>query len=185
MNRKHFFGMVLVLIVIAASIYRYMQYAELEANPVVMEVNAPASSIVIREEEVQKIAGKTPIKLYFLDANTNGLRVEMRYVPDGEINKGLENICIITVNELIRGPAESSGLERVMPEGLQLNAVVVSGDRVELDFNEMILVDDARVQELIVASLERSLKDNHGFTEVVITKEGEEVGGRSIWMNQD
>jgi len=83
----------------------------------------PASSIVMGEEEAEKLSGKVPIRLYFANEDNTKLKLEIRYIPVSEAKKSVNNLAATIVNELINGP-KSSNLKATIPKGTKLKPPV-------------------------------------------------------------
>ncbi|MCX7710056.1 MAG: GerMN domain-containing protein [Clostridia bacterium] len=83
----------------------------------------PASSIVMNEDEAQKLTDKVPIHLYFA-GDDNKLRLEVRYIQVAEAKKSVGNLASTIVKELINGPGTESKLKATIPAGTKLRAPV-------------------------------------------------------------
>ncbi len=80
----------------------------------------PVSSIVLNEEEAQKLTDKMPVRLYFTNNDNSKLFLEIRYIPMAEAKKGTSALAAAILEELIKGPAKGSGLKPTIPEGTKL-----------------------------------------------------------------
>lgn len=84
----------------------------------------PVSSIVMNEEEAQKITDKVPMYLYFSNEDNTKLLLEVRYIPASEAKKSVSNLASVVVRELIKGPQERKDAKSLIPEGADLRAPV-------------------------------------------------------------
>ncbi len=83
----------------------------------------PVSSILLSEEDAQKLNEKLQVHLYFSDQDGTRLVREIRYVDMNEAKQGTEQLASILVKELVKGPSEST-LKATIPEGAALRSPV-------------------------------------------------------------
>jgi germination protein M len=97
----------------------------------------PVSSLIYTAENASEIAEKTPLFLYFSNAEKTMLCLEVRYVPNAEYEE-LEPARKVeyVVNELLKGPSANTGLLSFIPPGTSLRSpVVVVEGCAQIDFN--------------------------------------------------
>lgn len=80
----------------------------------------PVSSIVIGESEAGKLTDKTPLRLYFANADNTKLKLEIRYVETAEAKKSDSTLASTVIKELIKGPSDNTAFNRTVPEETRL-----------------------------------------------------------------
>ncbi len=90
----------------------------------------PVSSIVIGEDEASKLTDKTPIRLYFANADNSKLKLEIRYIETTEAKRSVSNLASIVIRELIKGPSDETALKRTIPAEAKLRTPVSISDKV-------------------------------------------------------
>lgn len=135
MKKKGLLFFVCILIIITACVLKYNQFMNTDKENSGNELT-PASSIAISEDEAKKISNMTPIRLYFLNKDGSKLRQEIRYIPDAQAEKGNEYLSTVIINELIKGPAASSGLGALLPASFKINSVIVQESEAIVDLGK-------------------------------------------------
>lgn len=90
----------------------------------------PVSSIVINEEDANRLSGKTPIRLYFANEDNTKLKMEIRYVDSAEAQKSTSHLASIIIGELIKGPSDESSFKRTIPAEAKLRTPVSISNKV-------------------------------------------------------
>ncbi len=90
----------------------------------------PVSSIVIGEDEASKLTDKTPIRLYFANADNTKLKLEIRYIDTAEAKKSTSNLASIIIKELIKGPTDETAFKRTIPAEAKLRTPVSISEKV-------------------------------------------------------
>jgi len=80
----------------------------------------PVSSIVIGETEANKLTDKTPIRLYFANADNTKLKLEIRYVDTAEVKKSDNTLASAVITELIKGPSDNTAFKSTVPAETKL-----------------------------------------------------------------
>ncbi len=80
----------------------------------------PVSSIVIGETEASKLTDKTPLRLYFANADNTKLKLEIRYVDTVEVKKSDSTLATAVINELIKGPSDNTAFKSTIPAETKL-----------------------------------------------------------------
>lgn len=80
----------------------------------------PVSSIVIGGTEASKLTDKTPLRLYFANADNTKLKLEIRYVDTAEAKKNDSTLASAVINELIKGPSDDKAFARTIPAETKL-----------------------------------------------------------------
>jgi hypothetical protein len=80
----------------------------------------PVSSIVIGETEASKLTDKTPLRLYFANADNTKLKLEIRYVGTAEVKKSDVTLATAVMNELIKGPSDNTAFKSTIPAETKL-----------------------------------------------------------------
>lgn len=127
---KMFIGITIIVIVVALSgmyIYNKLQ----ENKEVYLAEYTPQEEI--SDEQFRS----TIVRLYFMDGESNDLRVESRCVDAKEL---ITNPYLTLVNLLIQGPNDKA-LRNALPEGTSVNSATLSGDTVILDLSETFLTN--------------------------------------------
>ncbi|MGI6668478.1 MAG: GerMN domain-containing protein [Acetivibrionales bacterium] len=84
----------------------------------------PVSSIVIGESEASKLTEKTPVRLYFANADNTKLKLEIRYIDLKDEEKNASTLASAIINELIRGPSNEATHKRTIPAEAKLRTPV-------------------------------------------------------------
>lgn len=90
----------------------------------------PVSSIVMGEDEAQKLSDKIPIHLYFANEDNTKLMLEVRYIPLADTKQSTSHLASVIVRELINGPSKEIGYKATIPAGTQLRTPVSISARV-------------------------------------------------------
>lgn len=90
----------------------------------------PVSSIVIGEDEASKLTDKTPIRLYFANAENTRLKLEIRYIDTAEAKKSTSHLASIVIGELIKGPSDEAAFKRTIPAEAKLRTPISISDKV-------------------------------------------------------
>jgi germination protein M len=90
----------------------------------------PASSLTMGEDEAGGLKDKTPVQLYFINAEDTKLSAETRYVSTADAGKGSEYLATVVLKELISGPAKGSLLKASVPKETKVHSNVTIKDGV-------------------------------------------------------
>ena len=90
----------------------------------------PVSSIVMGEDEAQKLSDKVPIHLYFANEDNTKLMLEVRYIPLADTKQSTSHLASVIVRELIKGPSKEIGYKSTIPAGTQLRTPVSISARI-------------------------------------------------------
>lgn len=90
----------------------------------------PVSSIVMGEDEAQKLSNQVPIHLYFANEDNTKLMLEVRYIPISETKQSTSHLASVIVRELIKGPSKDMGYVATIPAGTQLRTPVSISARI-------------------------------------------------------
>jgi len=153
MRKVRIILLICLIAAIAGGIYKYDYIVTyLKDLNKVDDQKYPASSIMISEEEANKIKDKTPIMLYFFEEGKNVNGQEIRYVPKNENGKDtdIEDLARVIIREIAKGPSLSSGLEKILPDDFSLNSVSFESGRLYIDINETLFLEDP---EKVIAAL--------------------------------
>lgn len=97
----------------------------------------PVSSIIIGEDEASQLTDKTPIRLYFANADNTKLKMEIRYIDTADAKKSTSNLASVIVRELIKGPSDDTALKRTVPAEAKLRSPVsISGKVATVDMSK-------------------------------------------------
>lgn len=97
----------------------------------------PVSSIIIGEAEASRLTDKTPIRLYFANADNTKLKLEIRYIDTAEAKKSTSNLASVIVRELIKGPSDETTFKRTIPAEAKLRTPVsISGKVATVDMSK-------------------------------------------------
>lgn len=141
----------------------------------------PASSIVMSEEEAQKISDKMPFNLYFANAENTKLKLEVRYIPLSEVKKTAKdkseavNLATIIMKELIKGPGENTGLKGTIPKGTTLRSVSIKSGVATVDLSKEFVdkhPGGAAAAKLTLYSVVNSLTELKEVEKVKFTIQG-------------
>jgi germination protein M len=83
-----------------------------------------------------------PFNLYFANAESTKLKLEVRYIPLSDVKKTAKgkseaaNLAGIIVKELIKGPGENSGLKTTIPKGTTLRTVSIKNSVATVDLSK-------------------------------------------------
>lgn len=119
------------------------------------------------------IEGKE-VTLYFADDQAMNVVAEKRTV-NIEQNATKEKLIKVLIEELIKGP-EREDLGNVIPAEAKVNSVVVSGERVTIDFSEEMYTKHshgAAGEDMTLTSIANTVTEVPGITEVVLSLNGE------------
>jgi hypothetical protein len=136
----------------------------------------PASSIVMGEEEAQALSDKVPIHLYFTNADSKKLVLEVRYITLAEAKKSNSSLASLIVKELINGPSKTSGLVKTIPDGTKLvNSVSISSGVATVDLSKEFIVNHPGGKDasaVTIYSVVNSLTELKDISKVKFTIEG-------------
>lgn len=98
----------------------------------------PVSSVTMDETQANNLKDKSPVQLYFINADGTKLMPETRYINIADTQKGTDVMATAIVNELIKGPVSGSTLKASIPTGTKLASnVKISKDGVaSVDFSK-------------------------------------------------
>jgi hypothetical protein len=138
----------------------------------------PASSIVMGEEEAQKLSDKVPIHLYFANEDNTKLKLEVRHIPASEAKKSVNHLAGIVVNELINGPTKK-GLKSTIPGGTKLikNSVPIKAGVATVNLSKDFVdkhPGGKDAERITIYSIVNSLTDIKGIQEVRFLINGKE-----------
>lgn len=138
----------------------------------------PVSSIVMNEEEANKLSDKMPIRLYFANEDNTKLKLQIRYIPMAEGKKSVNNLASVIVNELINGPDTNSGLNPTIPkEAKQVARIKVdtANATATVDFNKAFVdkqAGDKAAEQMTIYSIVNSLTELKEIQKVKFTING-------------
>lgn len=89
----------------------------------------PVSSVVMNEDEADKLTDKVPVHLYFANEDNSKLVLEVRYIPMEDAKQSTSHLASVIIRELISGPTKE-GLKSTIPEGTALRTPVTIKSRV-------------------------------------------------------
>jgi len=139
----------------------------------------PVSSIIMGEEDAQRITDKVPIRLYFANKDNTKLQLMISYAPLSEVKKSVSAQATYIVNQLITGPGENSGLNPTIPEGTKLCSNVQVEDGVAtVDLSKEFISNQTGgkdKEKLTIYSIVNSLTELKDIHKVKFTIEGKEV----------
>ncbi|MFS1513978.1 GerMN domain-containing protein [Chengkuizengella sp. SCS-71B] len=118
--------------------------------------------INIEKSEGVPLSQTSPVTLYFLN-QTNDL--QNYYVPVTRLIQSPNDIIKATLNELIKGPFEPSGLNSVMISSVEVINTDQSQDLITLNLSDHILGIDQMVSEESLHSIILSLTENTDATQ--------------------
>lgn len=136
----------------------------------------PVSSIVIGESEAGKLTDKTPLRLYFANADNTKLRLEIRYVETAEAKKSDSTLASTIMKELIKGPSDNAAFKRTVPEETKL----VSPVKIENKVATVNLSKEFKTkhpggkdaERMTIYSIVNSLTEIEGIEKVKFTIDG-------------
>ncbi|MGE5613475.1 MAG: GerMN domain-containing protein [Bacillota bacterium] len=97
----------------------------------------PVSSIVIGESEASKLTEKTPVRLYFANADNTKLKLEIRYIDLRDEEKNASSLASAIINELIKGPSNETTHKRTVPAEAKLRTPVsINGKVATVDMSK-------------------------------------------------
>lgn len=136
----------------------------------------PVSSIVIGEDEASKLTDKTPIKLYFANADNTKLKLEIRYIETAEAKKSTSNLASVIIRELIKGPSDEAAFKRTIPAEAKLRTPVSISDKVAtVDMSKEFKTKHPGgkdAEKMTIYSIVNSLTEVEGIQKVKFTIAG-------------
>lgn len=136
----------------------------------------PVSSIVIGEDEASKLTDKTPIRLYFANADNTKLKLEIRYIETAEAKKSTSNLASIIIRELIKGPSDETAFKRTIPTEAKLRTPVSISDKIAtVDMSKEFKTKHAGgkdAEKMTIYSIVNSLTELDGIQKVKFTIAG-------------
>ena len=136
----------------------------------------PVSSIVIGEDEASKLTDKTPIKLYFANADNTKLKLEIRYIETAEAKRSESNLASIIIRELIKGPSDEAAFKRTIPSEAKLRTPVSISDKVAtVDMSKEFKTKHQGgkdAEKMTIYSIVNSLTEIEGIQKVKFTIAG-------------
>ncbi len=98
----------------------------------------PVSSVTMDESQASNLKDKSPVQLYFINADGTKLMPETRYINIADTQKGTDVMATAIINELIKGPVSGSALKTSIPAGTKLASnVKISKDGIAtVDFSK-------------------------------------------------
>ncbi|NMB96294.1 MAG: GerMN domain-containing protein [Clostridiaceae bacterium] len=90
----------------------------------------PVSFVYMDEVDAAKIAGKTPVKLYFTNEDNSKLLAEIRYIKLDEKKNDPESLATEIMQQLIKGPAEGTNLIATIPKDTKLHSDIKIKDKI-------------------------------------------------------
>ena len=98
----------------------------------------PVSSVTMDESQASNLKDKSPVQLYFINADGTKLMPETRYINIADTQKGSDVMATAIINELIKGPVSGSALKSSIPTGTKLASnVKISKDGIAtVDFSK-------------------------------------------------
>lgn len=129
-----------------------------------------ANGINIEWAEGADIGQTMPVTLFFRGMNS---REDFEYyVPVTRLVPMNQDVAQATLNALIQGPSENSGLEPELLPTTKVLDVSASDDTITADFNDAILNPDQTLSSAAVQSIILSLTETTGLDNVQIKVEG-------------
>jgi len=137
---------------------------------------AQVSSIYIGEEEASLLTDKVPVYLYFANQDNTKLRKLIRYIPVSKTKKGAGILATELVEELIKGPAEATGLNPTIPEKAKLKSpVTVEKGTATVDFNNAFVKNhpgEKEAEQMTIYSIVNTLTELVEIQNVIFKIEG-------------
>lgn len=160
MKKKIIIIGVLIILIIGLIIYLYINNNEVEEY--------------IPEEEIsQEDEKKATVTLFFQNKETKTLEAESKNVNSNDLLlKPYESI----INLLIEGP-ESEGLEKLIPDGVILNNIVLENYCLKIDFSRQFIEncsDDEVVRKNIIDSIFNTVTQLNEVSTIKILIDGVE-----------
>lgn len=136
----------------------------------------PVSSIVIGEDEASKLTDKTPIRLYFANADNSKLKLEIRYIETAEAKRSTSNLASIIIRELIKGPSDTTAFKSTIPSEAKLRTPVSINDKVAtVDMSKEFKTKHPGgkdAEKMTIYSIVNSLTEIEGIQKVKFTIAG-------------
>lgn len=137
----------------------------------------PVSFVYMDEVDAAKISGKTPVKFYFTNEDNSKLLAEIRYIKLDERKKDPVNLATEVMLELIKGPAEGTGLTATIPEGTKLHSPIAIEDKTAIvDLSKEFVENHPggkEAERMTIYSIVNSLTQIKGIEKVQFTIEGQ------------
>jgi len=130
-NKKIFFSLILVLIIILISLYFIIKNFKAQNST---NENQSISEYTPEEEISSKQMRETTVTLYFVDSNNN-IKSEGKLIDSANL---LQNPYKQLIELLLSGP-QSDGLINVFPENTKILDAKLNSNCVTLDFSEEFL----------------------------------------------
>lgn len=138
----------------------------------------PVSFVYMDEVDAAKISGKTPVKLYFTNEDYSKLVAEIRYIKLDEKKKNdPATLATEIMLQLIKGPAEGTGLKATIPEGTKLHSPITVKDKIATVDLTKEFVDNhpggKEAEKMTIYSIVNSLTQVKGIEKVQFIIEGQ------------
>lgn len=136
----------------------------------------PVSSIIIGESEAIKLTDKTPVRLYFANADNTKLKLEIRYINLKDGKKNTSSLASMIINELIKGPSNETAYKRTIPAKAKLRSPVsISGKVATVDMSKEFKTKHPGgkdAEKMTIYSIVNSLTELEEIEKVKFTIEG-------------
>jgi germination protein M len=136
----------------------------------------PVSSIVIGESEASRLTEKTPVRLYFANADNTKLKLEIRYIDLKDGKKNASSLASAIINELIKGPSNETTHKRTIPAEAKLRSPVgINGKVATVDMSKEFKTKHPGgkdAEKMTIYSIVNSLTELEEIEKVKFTIEG-------------
>jgi len=137
----------------------------------------PVSFVYMDEVDAAKISGKTPVKLYFANEDNSKLLAEIRYIKLDERKNDPVSLATEIMLQLIKGPAEGTGLRATIPEGTKLHSPIEIKDKIVIvDLSKEFVENHPggkEAERMTIYSIVNSLTQIKGIEKVQFKIEGQ------------
>jgi germination protein M len=139
----------------------------------------PVSSIAIGMDDANNLNNKLPLHLYFGSKDSNGLGMEIRYIPFKDAGNDTESMATCIVKEILKGPQDKNRVSKIIPENTKLieNVKVKRGTayiNLSKDFIDKQPEDKIKIR-LSIYSIVDSVTELNDVSRIVFTFNGETV----------
>lgn len=150
-----------------------------KGNTPTVDMTRKNTAINIEMAEGVQFSNSMPVTLYFL-----GQSGESTYfVPVTRMVPRDKDVAKVTIEQLIAGPLQASGLNTEILDNLDVNEITIKEDTVLADFGEQLLEygQENKASEHAIQSIVLSLTENTGADQVKISVDGKsDVIGQNV-----